>query len=532
MKMSRRIRPWITGSLTLGASLLLGLLSFSGMYAIFPLVGLSFASLLLSVFYEGEIYKKNIQAALDKLFKPNFMLEKIGQEALEALENQDLAFVRDYQKAQKRGKKPQIMARWLAKLLLHPPQTPNAYQQEILAQIDPTKYQVAWQNLRQRNRWILGFSALTAVVMSLGTVYLLLDMLEVIPIFGFALLQSPWLVVPLALIAGIAYGLLTYNSLISFLSDHHLAQWWNKFKHELLHSPWSLKKTALMLASLFIFSLNLGLTLCTAGTWWTVMNQQRNLWTWFNHLSIRVLGWITPGVMGIANLGFNTRNIMETIKSIDPSQAHHHHHHHHVLSETKAQLWNPFRILLKLSYMPVRILMFIGHLISIGVTGDRMPGVPAVLSALLGIVSEGFEDAHYFFDLDGAEHGHEHGDLPNQVLLLVFAPLFALAATWHYSFQAQPNQTWMDAFWLMQGKDLHVHHEEEEHAESISQSWEREAAFMKIDKQLASCALSSENIVEIKQRLERNQSIAHMGLFSPQVASKLEALCQKAFKPC
>ncbi len=143
------------------------------------------------------------------------------------------------------------------------------------------------------------------------------------------------------------------------------------------------------------------------------------------------------------------------------------------------------------------LLLFLGHLISIGLTADRMPGVPAIVSALSGIISEGLEDFHYFFNLDKLskifavffkilaspfaaisylfrtllkpksysfaevvselgtilsegfieafapetledahlERHHEHSAIPTQVLEFLFSPLFAISALWHWHFQ-------------------------------------------------------------------------------------------------
>ena len=50
--------------LTFGASLILGFLSFSGMYILVPMFPVAFAAFGLSVAYEGEIYLQNIKHRL------------------------------------------------------------------------------------------------------------------------------------------------------------------------------------------------------------------------------------------------------------------------------------------------------------------------------------------------------------------------------------------------------------------------------------------------------------------------------------
>ncbi len=112
-----------------------------------------------------------------------------------------------------------------------------------------------------------------------------------------------------------------------------------------------------------------------------------------------------------------------------------------------------------------------------------MPGVPATLSALLGIVSEGFEDAHYFFDLDGEGHGHEHSDLPNQVLQLLFSPLFALAASWHYWFQAPGSgKSWGGSYQQMLGQHLHEEGCSQQAENVLSSAWYGEEVLMRVQK--------------------------------------------------
>ena len=64
--------------LTLGASLIIGLLSFGGFYTLMPSLSLAFASFILSVAYEGEIYYQNIKGALNHLFSAKAFKEELA----------------------------------------------------------------------------------------------------------------------------------------------------------------------------------------------------------------------------------------------------------------------------------------------------------------------------------------------------------------------------------------------------------------------------------------------------------------------
>ena len=68
--------------LTLGASLILGFLSFGGMFALFPFLGLAFAAFVLSIAYEAEIYLQNNKGALNKLLKHNYLENFLAREYL------------------------------------------------------------------------------------------------------------------------------------------------------------------------------------------------------------------------------------------------------------------------------------------------------------------------------------------------------------------------------------------------------------------------------------------------------------------
>lgn len=458
----------ITAILTIGASLWLGLLSFSGMFVLIPSVGLALSAFVLSVLYDGEIYQKNINNALNKLFNNDLIAEKIGEEAVREL--QACEFLEEYRTATdpERLKKMHI---WLGRLLL-------AKKSSTLVKIEANhNWEQRALELSSRNRALIGFSALAAVLMIFGTTYLLLEAISVVTFITIAPAILPYIVLPIAVISGIAYGFLTYNSSSDFLLDTSLSDWWGKFKTQLSSNPFYVIGASLILL------LNLALTLCTAGTWWTVINQQRSVWPWLQNISTRAMQWLTTAVIGVSTLGFNLRNTIETIKEMSPHEhsdttcsSAHDEHPVEAVSIDPAPVFNPILLLLKITYTPVRVLMFLGHLISIGVTGDRMPGMSAIFSALLGIISEAFEDAHYFFDIrhffknlrhtfglnndDHHEHthehhhGHEHSDLPNQILQMILSPVVALAALWNWGFDRSPETSWARS-WNAVNQDLY-----------------------------------------------------------------------------
>ena len=493
--LKRYLKKPLTLTLTLGASLLLGLLSFAGMYILMPLLGVSIAAFVLSVIYEGEIYQRNIENALEKLLDGHYTSELLGEEYLDnlkALTKDEKAalphFFKTYLKLKAidsdgnahpsaaRQKRLKLMHIWLGQLMIaNTAKTP--YAQKVLNSVTDLK---AWQekanNTNRYHRYIQIFSAIAAALMSLGTVYLILEVLPTLPFLSIAPVALPFVVLPMAVIAGIAYGFLSYNALTDFLLKNNLKEWWQDIKSQLTSPDRNSKTIFFAIFSALVFALNLSLTLFTAGTWWSVVNASQTTWSWLKNPIIRLTSALIAPVVSISTLGFNLENTIETIKEVKGALDQPTSETPAVEStpvdiktsaETTMQLFNPFRLLHKLTFTPLLMLLFLGHLVSIGLTADRMPGVPAIISALFGMISEGFEDFHYFFDIDKllnnhsgndgghAHHHHEHSAIPTKVLEMLFSPLFALSALWHWGFQSKhqsPQKTFGDCYRLQTGK--------------------------------------------------------------------------------
>lgn len=484
--------------LGIGATLTVGLLSFGGIYVIIPLLPLAAAMFFLSISYEGEIYLQNIKGGLHKLFQHHYLQRQLAKNyLLEHCPDPDTTnelcpqFFRDYvqqlraleqlkknnnlSKADKKKKKKKIkktlndMEKWFASQLFAAPEENDVteYEQELrdwLVKHKQAEYQALFAKRRTMFRIALAFSIVAGIFMGISTSYLLVGEIALIPFI--ALLPAtfiPGLIIPLALIAGIAYGILIYHTITEMIKNETLQNWYRKFKQDFAKgiTPRNVIMAALVV---FLVCLTIALTVCTAGTWWTIARTARPLFSWMVKIPSFVMGVVNPIITGVAALIFNLENTSETLEMFyaamqkggklfsDKWQA---------LGNGLLALWqrehwlqliNPFRLLLKLTLTPLRILFFFGHLISIGVMSDRVPGIPAILSALFGIITEGFEDAHYFLELEDEpsnnddptlhelldkrfrhEHGHSHNnDIPTRLLKFLFTPVYLLATGWAY----------------------------------------------------------------------------------------------------
>lgn len=513
MNRKKLLRKFALYLLTSGASLILGFLSFGGMFALWPVLPLAFTAFVLSVAYEGEIYLQNITGSWNKLFKFKYLERQLAKQFLsEHFPDTDAkdcpTFFKDYdiqlQRVHAFGDKPLTLAskklkkyeektladmeKWFS-LMLFSGETQGvapyakAITTWIKQQQNPSKEDiVAKKNRDTNNVWRMkGFSALAGVFMSVGTSYLLIEAFSAIPFFATIPFSTwPLFIIPMAAIAGAAYGLLTYNTITEMYNNETLTKWLKN-----LSPQENVKKTALAYC---LVTLALVLTICTAGTWWTVIKETRPLFGWMEKLPRFIMGVINPLITGLSAVIFNLENTHQSLEWIMPTpskekvvESHKpmtgHSAHMKTPRRTKKehflQKMNPFRFILMLTITPLRLVLFAGHLISIGVTADRLPGVSTLFSAVIGIISEGFEDFHYFFshgevfedfhyflhqyDEIGHQHdsacnhhheqasevqqlrdarlkkghGHDHShDIPTQVIKGLLTPIYYLAALW------------------------------------------------------------------------------------------------------
>ncbi|MDF1645777.1 MAG: hypothetical protein P1U61_02185 [Legionellaceae bacterium] len=514
--------------LSAGASLILGLLSFGGMYALWPALIPAIVSFVLSVAYEGEIYSQNIERAFEKIFTKNYFEHQLTKDFLKELLSDERVSIRqtfatrlfDEINLQKNKllptknteRTPSKHSKTLsassdalhAKVLFlvdyenalrtHDTKTLDELEKSFSKQIRATAYDSSskephakalydWVHAKQANgqpslheqykaryekrRWPLFgiqiFSLVTSLFMGLGTTYLLVELFSIIPVLAaIPFVFWPMIITPMAAISGLAYGLLTYNAVTNLMANNTLIAWYQKLSNNLKQNPYSMKNIGMAITATLLFAMALTLTICTAGTWWTIVQEVPPLFKWMRKLPTFVMGVINPIITGLSSVVFNFENSSETLTmieelldennkdlSIKPLKDAIKNTAKHLWEKENPLQWlNPFRLALVFVILPMRYVLFVGHLFSIGVTADRIPGFSKYFSAFLGSLSEGFEDVHYFFkhthstDFDalknerlGESQGHEHNqDLPSKVVGWIAQPFYFLSAAWDSCF--------------------------------------------------------------------------------------------------
>ena len=337
IKIAQRIPPYFLAG---GASLILGLLSFGGMFALTPLWPLALGTLVLAVAYDYEIYQQNLTGAFNKLFfvrnylknhlakeflKNNFPIKNPNQLKDDRPEffkqyEQQLLMLHDFEhkhldKAAKIRKKNieknmRNLELWFAKQLFlkRDKRKTNAFEENTLGipqwlvelkktGTDKLLRDEAQKTLKIRRRlfYAVGaFSIFSAGFMALGTTYLLSETILLIPIMATVSAAIPpagLLIV--AIIAGIAYGFLTYNAVTDMINNKTM----QKFLAKLLlirTEGFTLRNVLITLSTLSLIAIAVGLTVCTAGTWWTVAKETTPLFSWLLKLPDFIMGIINP----------------------------------------------------------------------------------------------------------------------------------------------------------------------------------------------------------------------------------------------
>lgn len=718
MKIKKILSSFAQWLLMAGASLTMGLLSFSGVLAICSSVAIACMGLVMSVVYEGQIYLDNIVGSFKKLFKSNQLERQLAKACLlehgfsEQSEEGRPQFFKDYERqlhllhrfdhkrldeaseARKHHVEKTLgdMEKWFAKQLFSDKEPQTNYQKAMREWLERPRdgklsLMEAFQ-AKRKYRHILyqilkAFCVLSSVFMAMGTTYLLVEAFAVIPLLAtLPAAVLPILIVPMALIAGMAYGLLVYNAITDMIASEMVQTWFKKIGEDLapvppsyepqlsedetldksnIAKPVSSKRWWAGVAKISVLSVmflvSLFLSICTAGTWWTVVKTTKPLFSWMGKIPGFIMLVLNPLILSVSTWAFNVENISETLEMAeptidswvgdkhetnepaeqppipdekcdgfwkgnvsvgmaDPDLAYQkkivnskeimfvsqqkqvfmwycdkngeckktsinnpkivnlisnypkvidvmhllsvdekklikaylkqetgelnktrtenvsirltdpdnalqkniiynkdivfvRHNDHIVMwycekdqckrinvsnveiirliekynkigkitdqlnlndikahlvsigiqTETFLQWMNPFRLFSYLVFDPLRKLLFLGHLISIGATADQVPGVSPLVPAVVGAVSEGVEDIHYFKLWKDApqEHnhdtksllderlsaggGHDHGnDLPTKFLIFLFSPIHFLAACWDFLFSQNENK--------------------------------------------------------------------------------------------
>ncbi len=500
----KKIRNALLFILTFGASLTIGLLSFSGMFVIWPIIPLAIAAFLLAVAYEGEIFWQNIKGAFKTLFSRQALRRQLLREFLykNIAKNTDLQtlpiLLQDYLKDIQELQDLECHAEHITLSIENKAYRKRLNQKIKAFEIEFAKYLLDLKSpdthlskdAKELRQWFranngeafkkthyirLGlftaskvFSIVAGTCICFGTGYLLFDAFMTIPFLAaIPVAGIPIIILTLSVISGIAYALIVYNTMTAMLNNHTLQNFYKTLKNDFTTNGLCLSNVIKGIGAFLFVGLTLALTVFTAGTWWTI------------GLNLSFLvheAWLITctAFIALATLFINFFNsvctwfgIKERVESAIENLPTPEDEKPSALTQFKGlctqawasykatwtspinendhlfQKYNPFRMLIKILLIPIDLLLFLAHIISIGVGGDQFPGVTEAISSAVGAAADLIEDSERIF---GHNHKHPHGlkailkarsesggghehilDLPRKCIQLLLTPLYIFA---------------------------------------------------------------------------------------------------------
>lgn len=559
LKKTKVLRYVVATSLTMGTILSVGFLSFSGLWIIYPYIIPATLAFFLSGVIEGKVFGTSIFKGLArlKLLSPNgekhllfSELNKLLSMKDESWVNSQCRFLQDYCNQRKKYKalknnpsaneedvkEAKQRLEELKDYLYQQMNKPNDSDIE-----DPYVSQAIKEaslielNSAKRSVWFLRFfwliSILVGIVSGFVTAFAVQEAITVGLALSLSVTALSAIVWPVAIFAAIGATFLLYYAITDIVKNDAIVKACSKtlklFKRSTEESigAYLLRLLALSIVVMGITSLTVFATAASGGTCWIVMQKGIKLLAPklpifvaycastilipINFATDLIYGFSTT-VQTIDNCKGIFQAIFDIIKHPIKAIKNFCTNIETKLNNLKekeswGQFFNPFRILAKLIISPLQSLVFIGHLISIGLTTDRFMNVPPPLVAGVCAVAEGLQDLSFLTTEEGHNHaqhdheeddGHDHGNLlqlPLQILLspvlttvgflywfvkkcgnevgfldaiaqtfelpllnIVFFPLLLPSAIWHWTFKKSENHlTFFES--IKENFDIHSH---------------------------------------------------------------------------
>jgi|GEM_PF-2102787 hypothetical protein len=578
LKKTKALRYVVATSLTIGTVLSVGFLSFSGLWIIYPYIIPATLAFFLSGVIEGKVFGTGIFKGLArlKLLGSNGEKHLLFSELNKLLSmkdenwiNSQCGFLQDYYNQRKKYKtlknNPYANEEDLNEAKQRLEELKDYLYQKIRIPNDPNienpyiskgikDASLIELNSAKRSIWFLRsfwlISILVGIVSGFVTAFAVHEAITVGLALSLSVTALSAIVWPVAIFAAIGATFLLYYAITDIVKNDAISKACSKtlklFKQNTEESigAYLLRLLALSIVVMGIVSLTIFATAASGGTCWIVMQKGIKLLAPklpvfvvycasailipINFATDLIYGFSTT-IQTIDNCKGIFQSIFEIIKHPIKTIKNFCSNIKTELNKLKekeswGQFFNPFRILAKLVITPLQSLVFIGHLISIGLTTDRFLNVPPQITATLCAFAEGASDLSFVTKKnDHSDHchsheeddGHDHGNLlqlPLQVLLsplliivgflywavkkcvnkvsffdvikqtfelpllnIVFFPLLLPSAIWHWIFKkAENNLTFFES--IKKSFDIHTYdHHTTEHSEihkELSEKWE------------------------------------------------------------
>ncbi len=263
---------------------------------------------------------------------------------------------------------------------------------------------------------------------------------------------------PLAFLGGIGLMLITYNTFVEVIHNKKWVKHWKVFNQNIKEAS-TLGSVLHVVSMALITGLAIFATIATASTWWIAAQTGVTLFPLLSTLTVRlqmILISVGATLFALGQIVFEYVNSLESHATITRGQSRKGltkdqeqylsklstvrqffavpllqalNDYDSWLRKPLCERINPFTWIIKIIEYPFRLVIFIGHLISIGVTGDRLGNIHPAVTSTVGALQEGMTDLHYVWS---GKCGHHHYDFAGLFLDVLLSPLKLLATGWNF----------------------------------------------------------------------------------------------------
>lgn len=538
MKAKKIARKVLWGALTTGATLALGFLSFSGMFVLTSSLFWCGGAFILAAAYEGQVNGEGIAGALRRMFDKNHLklgiarrfleeqlqlrkkkkraeelslLEQLNKEQL--LEHRNLQLelskkndidenneflinyekqkayvdaleeIHDHSKQHKRKlanarKRLRNMELFFLSQLENPQQQPNSMESAVAKLL--VNQRTALLTEMKHKAWIIRASWLFAIAGGISSGLATVSAMQVgLGVLGLSSVVPGGIVVALSVFAAIGYSLLLYQA-FSDMVQEYTGKWKGYFSKRENESRTTHVFRCIGIA--LAIGLAIFATVATAGTWWYAAKHGAAILGMADKAA-DALRNVAVSLMTVPTFIFATTNSVASIDNISKSD------YKQLASDIMADIketWkkesflrfiNPFRLAEKIISYTAKTLLFLGHLISMGLISDHLDGVPPAASVALNASGEALEDLNY---MPNDKHKHNHH---SKILTALFLPVTIVvgilkffAAVWDRPFSGSFKKSFGKMFPSEEKKQIHAEKPQ------LSKDWHKQEAIQTCDK--------------------------------------------------
>jgi hypothetical protein len=348
------------------------------------------------------------------------------------LRNMEMSFLRQIQKPE--NDNASTMEKEIRKLFS------DVQQQELLAEINKKRKYI-------KLGWLLaigsGVASGLATISAMHVAIATFTVLSAIP---------GGIIITTCVLAAAGYTLLMYQNISDMIQE--FSGKWKEFFYKRENET---RGTHIARVTVSIAAVLLGIfaTVATAGTWWSAVKDGAKILGAVEKVAAALQGFAVA-LMTIPTFIFNARNAIKSIEKISES------HYGKLIRKTWGtiketlkkenyfQNLNPIRLIETVFTLSARLILFVGHVLSMGLISDRLPFVSPKVSVPLNSSVEILADANYLakeknkhknsqIEENNEEDNEEEHTHESKILTVLFSPIIVvtvalrfLSATWDW----------------------------------------------------------------------------------------------------